>query len=288
MRIRLLALAAASCALIAPAAAQAQNPLRSMFDCNNAGNRQQGGAIAGALIGGLLGNQINDNDRTTGTIVGGLLGAAAGSAIGCQMTGADASRATDATRQALSSGRSSTWRAANGTAGRIDIVDTYRMSDASGRVNDPYYEDRYGYRRPVSLADVRFAQGVAAPQNYAMSDARYETRARTNVRAAPTGNSRVVNQLRSGEEFDALAMVNGGWILAGRNGEAIGYIREDVVLRSGYADTYAYNTRPSGQRLADGQLCRVFDQTVTRPGYGSSTERFTACQTARGEWVIQS
>ena len=88
MRTQMIALLGAA-AMIAPATAQAQNPLSSLFSCNNPNNRQQTGAITGALIGGLLGNQINDNDRTTGTVVGGLLGAAAGSAIGCQMSGTD-------------------------------------------------------------------------------------------------------------------------------------------------------------------------------------------------------
>ena len=287
MRTRLLALLGAA-ALIAPATAHAQNPLRSIFDCNNPNNRQQGGAIIGGLLGGLLGNQINDNDRTTGTVVGGLLGAAAGSAIGCQMSGSDSTRAMDATRQALDSGRSATWRnSSTGVTGRIDIVNTYRQTDASARTYDPYYEDRYGYRPPVSLADVRWAPGVARPIDYQMADSRYEANRRTNVRAAPTTSARVLYQLRPGEEFDALAMVNGGWILAGRNGEAIGYVSEDVVLRRGYSETYAYNT-PRADRYASDQLCRVFDQTITRPGYSSTTERFTACQTARGEWVIQS
>src|SRR5688572_21035728 len=118
MRTRLLALVGAA-ALIAPAAAQAQNPLSSIFNCNNPSNRQQGGAVVGGLLGGLLGSQVDDDNRATGAILGGLLGAAAGSAIGCNMSSADTGRATDATRQALDTGRSTTWRnPTNGTSGR--------------------------------------------------------------------------------------------------------------------------------------------------------------------------
>ncbi len=158
------------------------------------------------------------------------------------------------------------------------------MSDVSDRVYDPYD----GYRRPVSLSDVRFAYGVQQPVNYRMMDARYETRSRTNVRAAPNVNSRVVTQLRTGEDFDALARVNGGWLLVGLNGEAVGYVREDIVMRTDVpGELYSYGTT-SGRRMGSGQLCRTFDQTVSRYGYPTTTERYTACQTARGEWVLQS
>lgn len=312
MRIRLIALAGACAALIAPAAAQAQNPLSSIFSCNNPNNRQQGGAIAGALIGGLLGNQINDNDRTTGTVVGGLLGAAAGSAVGCRMTSADTSRATDATRQALDSGRSTTWRnPQNGTSGRIDIVNSYQTSDASYRTNDRNYDSRYddryndrydnrndgrygrnddrnGYR---SLSEVRFGYGVVQPgSDYRMSSDRYQARTRTNVRNAPSLNSRVLTTLRSGEQFNTLAEVGGGWLLVGRGNEAIGYVSTDVVSRVG-GQNYAYDDRRydrQGDRYAANQTCRVFDQTVSRTGYSPTTQRFTACQSASGEWVIQA
>ncbi len=311
MRIRLIALAGAAAALIAPAAAQAQNPLSSIFNCNNPNNRQQGGAVAGAVLGGLLGSQVDDDNRATGAILGGLLGAAAGSAIGCNMSSNDTSRATDAMRQALDTGRPTTWRAANGTAGRIDIVDTYRQSDASSRTYDRYdnrydsryntydnrydtYDNRSNSYRPTSLADVRFAYGVSQPgSNYRMIDDRYRTSSRTNVRAAPTRNSRVVTTLRAGEEFETLATVGSNWLLVTRGNEAIGYVSADVVSRIDgyrYNDTYAYdrNRNDRNDRYASGQLCRVFDQTITRAGYSTDTQRFTACQSASGEWVIQS
>lgn len=311
MRTRLLAIVGAA-TLIAPAAAHAQNPLSSIFNCTNPNSRQQGGAVAGALLGGILGSQVDDDNRATGAILGGLLGAAAGSAIGCNMTSTDTTRATDATRQALDTGRSTTWRnPANGTSGRIDIVNTYSASDASARSYDPYYndrydtrydsrydnrydryDDRYGYRRPTSLADVQFAYGVTRPgSNYQMSDATYQARSRTNVRAAPTRNSQVVTTLSSGERFDALATVGANWLLASRNGQAIGYVSADVVSRVdsgyGYNRDYAYDTSRNGSYRTS-QLCRVFDQTVTRSGYSPTTQRFTACQSANGEWIIQS
>lgn len=317
MRIRLIALAGACAALIAPAAAQAQNPLSSIFSCENPNNRQQGGAIAGALLGGLLGNQINDNDRTTGTVVGGLLGAAAGSAVGCRMTSADTSRATDATRQALETGRSTTWRnPSNGTSGRIDIVDTYdanRAGDRNGgrydNRNDNNYNDRndgrYGRNDdrnsygPQSLSDVRFSYGVAQPgSNYRMLNEIYQAKTRVNVRNTASLNSRVLSTLSTGEQFTALATIDNRWLLVGRGNEAIGYVSTDVVTRIGPASAnYAYDDRRTDRRndrsgrndrYEVSQTCRVFDQTVSRNGYSPATQRYTACQSNGGEWVIQS
>ena len=289
MRTQMIALLGAA-AMIAPAAAHAQNPLSSIFSCNNPNNRQQTGAIAGALIGGLLGNQINDNDRTTGTVVGGLLGAAAGSAIGCKMSSADSTRAEQATRQALNENRSQTWsNSQNGTSGRIDIVDSY--GGASGYNQDRYRDrDRDRYRGPTSLNDVDFARGVRQPIDYTMVDGRYEARARVNVRAFPSTNGQILTRLQRGETFDALARTRDGWLLVGRGDRAIGYVSEGVVNRiDGGRDRYDANRYANNDRNgSNGDLCRVFDQTVARRNEAPTTQRYTACRTANGDWILQS
>ena len=59
-----------------------------------------------------------------------------------------------------------------------------------------------------------------------------------NLRAAPTTNSGRVGRLQAGEQFQARAEVRGSdWILVGRNGVGVGYVRGDFV-------------RPAGQRYA--------------------------------------
>lgn len=291
MRIKIIALMSCAAVLAPVAVAHAQNPLSSIFSCQNSNNSQGKGAVVGGLLGGLLGNQINDNDRTTGTVLGAALGAAAGSYVGCNMTNADTTRAEEATRQALNENRSQTWsNSQSGVSGRIDIVDTFPLNNVSDRVSDPYRDGR-NPRRPTSLADVRFAPGVQEPRDYGMTDGRFETRSRVNIRSSPSARGRVMGQLRSGEEFDALARVGGGggWLLVGRNGEAIGYVSEDVVSPAGFGDTYAMNRGANNNRVASGQVCRVFDQTIQRRGAAPTTQRFTACQTTRpGDWVMQS
>lgn len=312
MRMLALALTAGS-VLVIPAAAQAQNPLSAIFNCDNPGNRQGTGAVVGGVLGGLLGNTLaGDNDETLGTVLGAAIGAGLGSYIGCNMTGADETRAEDATRRALDQGRSTTWtNAQTGRSGRIDIVNTFYRENVQARVPDPYYRGNDPYygadpynRQPTSLNQVRFARGVQFPANYRMSNERFRAEGRVNVRAAPDTRGAVLTTLRAGERFDALARVNNDWLLVGRNGEAVGYVASWVVTfdgystgnyAGGYGQTYgqAYGqgygyTQPGYQTVTERQLCRTFDQTVQQSGYRPTTQRFTACQDRNGQWLIQS
>lgn len=56
-----------------------------------------------------------------------------------------------------------------------------------------------------------------------------------NLRAAPTQNGERVGQLRRGERFEALAEVRGSdWILVGRNGVGVGYVKGAYTRAEGY------------------------------------------------------
>jgi len=278
--MRKLALALFGAAsLIVPAASHAQAPMSSMFNCRN-GNGNSG-ALIGGLLGGVLGNEVagdDRRDRLAGTLLGAGVGAAIGSGIGCNMNTADTDRAQSATRQALNDGRSRTWsNNRTGVSGRIDIVNSFYRNDVAGRVPDA----------PRSLNDIRFASGVRMPANYVMLDNSYRADDWLDVFAAPDGNSRVLDEIRDGESFDGLARV-GGWLLAGQNGRAIGYVNERYATYDGRANMYAYLDDTGYGRVAERRLCRTFDQIVRRSGGYQDRERFTACQNRNGEWVIES
>lgn len=56
-----------------------------------------------------------------------------------------------------------------------------------------------------------------------------------NLRAAPTQNGERVGQLRRGERFEAMAEVRGSdWILVGRNGVGVGYVKGEYTRAEGY------------------------------------------------------
>jgi uncharacterized protein YgiM (DUF1202 family) len=56
-----------------------------------------------------------------------------------------------------------------------------------------------------------------------------------NLRAAPSRSGERVGQLRRGERFEALAEVRGSdWILVGRNGVGVGYVKGAYTRAEGY------------------------------------------------------
>jgi hypothetical protein len=56
-----------------------------------------------------------------------------------------------------------------------------------------------------------------------------------NLRAAPSQGGERVGQLRRGERFEALAEVRGSdWILVGRNGVGVGYVKGAYTRADGY------------------------------------------------------
>jgi surface antigen len=311
---------AAAVAMLLPATANAQNPLSSIWNCQNPDNRQGTGAAIGGLLGGVLGNTIADDDETLGTILGAAVGAAAGSYIGCNMSRVDTNYAETATQRALNQNRSATWtNAQTGASGRIDIVNSFYSTNVAGRVpdyNNPGYNPGYGAGNlPATLDQVRFASGIQYPVNYEMLPATYSAETRTNIRAAPNSRATVVSQLYAGERFQTLGRTSDNWLLVSQNGLAVGYVAGWVVDFEGYtnSNTYAYNGNSTAypynnnypynsgapndgrydnsynQQAAERQLCRTFDQTVSyRNGSNTTTERFTACQTPDGRWVVQT
>ena len=295
--------ATAAFAAVVPAHAQyaqpSGNPLSSIFSCNTPGNRQGTGAVVGALVGGLAGNQIADNDRRSGTVIGALVGAAAGSMIGCKMQTQDQQRAQYVTQQALASGASQSWsNPQTGASGRVDIVNTYNY----GGGYQGGYQGNNGYNSRPTINTVRYAQGVEQPREFQPSEGVYSANGNVAIRSGPSKRARQVGSLRNGETFDGLVRVEGtDWVLAGRDGLAVGYVSETNTRfmgesyaqnnNSGY-DNGGYNNAGGNQYqpydARRGQMCRVFDQTFTFNSGQTQTQRYTACQTSSGEWVVQA
>jgi surface antigen len=257
--------------LALPAAATAQptlrqgSPLSSIFGCDAGGNKQTGGAVIGGLVGGVLGNNLAKNERGLGTVLGAAAGAAAGSYIGCRMQRSDQQKAQYAAQSALDRGGSQSWsNPQTGASGDVRVISTSN----GGPVNSA----------PVSMSGLRFAAGVEPASNYTSAGGLYRPNNTVNLRGGPSTSAPIVGKLRSGESIEALARVSGGdWLLAGRDGTAIGYVSQSVV-------------RPvsGGQNYAGAPTCRTFDQTIRTQGGSPETQRYTACKGSDGQWVVQS
>lgn len=288
-----IAIYALAALMAAPGVAGAQNygqpapsgnPLSSIFSCQADGNKQAGGAAVGAVLGGLLANSgASRRKRGRDTVLGAVVGAAAGSYIGCRMQTSDQQRAQAAAQLALDRGESTTWtNPQTGASGRINVV----SSQPYGSAPQGRDYDRRDARdeRPVSLAGLRFANGVQPQYSYTGASGQYEATNRVNLRGRPSADAQIVGQVERRDSIDAIARVRGqgeDWLLAGRNGVAIGYVAESLMRPLG-PPAYAEDRRDNGP------VCRTFDQTITSGGGGQpETQRYTACKTANGEWVVQ-
>jgi uncharacterized protein YgiM (DUF1202 family) len=99
-------------------------------------------------------------------------------------------------------------------------------------------KDRPRARSAVYSHDGQRLRGDVLAADYVRIGDTFVAETRVNVRAAPTADSARIDRLRAGERFQALARVRGtDWILVGRNGVGVGYVRDDYV-------------RPAGRRYA--------------------------------------
>ena len=180
-------------------------------------------------------------------------GAAAGSYIGCRMQSTDTALAQQATKKALETGQPQTWRnSRTGASGRIDVVSS-------------------SYGPPVDSRNLRFASGVQSLPSYDALGGQYAARSTVNMRSAPSTKGKIVGKLAAGQAFDALGSApNGGWVLVGQSGYAVGYVAPGLV-------------RPLQTVAAS---CRVISASISTSGQRPTTERYSACQDNRGEWQL--
>lgn len=238
--------------LAVPSIASAK-PLGGLFSCDATGGKQEGGALIGAAAGALIGSQISKNERGLGAVVGAGAGALIGSSIGCNMQSTDKARAEAATKAALETGVSQTWsNPKTGASGRITVLSSDYGPAIDGRA-------------------FRYAPGVRQQASYNALDGQYAATSKINLRARPTTRGAVLGQLLPGERFDALASVGGGWVLAGRDGYAIGYVSRAYV-------------EPLGGGA--GVSCRTIETSTRTTGYRAQIERYNACRDNKGEWEL--
>lgn len=95
-------------------------------------------------------------------------------------------------------------------------------------------------RRGVYTAGGQRLASYVQPARFQKAGGRMYATANVNLRSGPSAGSAKVGSLARGEDFQALAWANGGqWVLVGRNGVGVGYVRSDFVrgpqrVASGY------------------------------------------------------
>jgi uncharacterized protein YgiM (DUF1202 family) len=118
------------------------------------------------------------------------------------------------------------------------VVGAVAGAAAGSAIGCEMQKDRPRARSAVYSHDGQRLRGDVLAADYVRIGDTFVAETRVNVRAAPTADSARIDRLRAGERFQALARVRGtDWILVGRNGVGVGYVRDDYV-------------RPAGRRYA--------------------------------------
>lgn len=166
-------------------------------------------AAAAPASAGVVGCAAPGGKQEAGAIIGALVGGIIGNQVG---------------------GRN---------AGGETVVGAAAGAAAGSAIGCEMQKDRPRARSAVYSHDGQRLRGDVLAANYVRIGETFVAETRVNVRAAPTAASARVDRLRAGERFQALARVRGTeWILVGRNGVGVGYVRDDYV-------------RPAGRRYAE-------------------------------------
>lgn len=169
-------------------------------------------AGAGSAVAGVVGCAAPGRTQEGSAVVGAILGGVIGNQVGGRHAGGE-------TLAGAALG------AAAGSAIGCEIQKDRRTTDTASRAGSYVHN---GYRLS---SDIR-------PARYARISETFVTDRAVTLRAGPNGESRRVGSLGGGERFQALAAVRGSeWILVGRGGIGIGYVRGDLVrpVRERYA-----------------------------------------------------
>jgi uncharacterized protein YgiM (DUF1202 family) len=166
-------------------------------------------ALAGALAlsaaapasAGVTGCSAPGGKQEAGAVIGGLLGGLIGHSVGGR----------HATGETIAG-------AAVGAAAGSAIGCEAQKDRVQHQASPTYTKNGYRLYRNVT------------PASYTRIGQTFVAEAGVNLRGAPTTNSAKVGRLQAGERFQALAEVRGSdWVLVGRNGVGVGYVRGDFV-----------------------------------------------------------
>ena len=159
-----------------------------------------------AASAGVVGCSAPGGKQEAGAVIGGLVGGIIGNQVGGR-------HATGET--IVGAGVGAAAGSAIGCEAQKNSARAYGSSTYT----------RNGYRLSSDLAPARYSRicdTVGAESG-------------VHLRGAPSNRSATVGRLQGGERFQALARVRGTeWILVGRDGAGVGYVRDDFVQPVGH------------------------------------------------------
>lgn len=268
--------------------------MASLWGCAEM-NKEQIGTGLGALAGGAIGYAV---DKEKGAAIGAALGGVVGNRIGASLDERDKQALMAQSAQALSMG-------ADGTASQWH-------SDRTGASATLTPKQTRIEEQPVTI--VRDKRVVVA-DNLKLVNKTYATNQSSKVRIGPGTSYEQIGGMKAGEIFTAVGITSDGWLLIGKKGVSVGYIRSDLASESSsQANSKTASMRDKGVDLdsvaassskavdLDGvnidnmqvvaekvnakTTCRTVDVNVKDSKGQKSSDSVKACQAADGAWEV--
>lgn len=244
--------------------------------------RHAAGVVAGAVTQEVVKEVAGDNSRETRTVA-----AVAGVAVAVGVSG-DTSAGSiigHSLGQAIIAGATSEWRDPHtGRRGRFHVVRSWRRHDP---IRLRYYPSRVETIPPLEMMGGPYV---------AVKD--------VNMRGGPSTRYAKVGSLYRGEVVNVVGKVEGrSWYLISERGVGTGYVYANLLRPAAAGPAFGAASEPEAgpepaplepaeeiaeETIAEGGDCREIEMTETNADGTSSTEVFTACETAEGWTVVDS
>ncbi|MBB5518269.1 SH3 domain-containing protein [Amphiplicatus metriothermophilus] len=164
-------------------------------------------------------------------------------------------------------------------AGRAGAPVAWRGPNASGEVTPGRY--LVGNLRSDPQATLPLGAPISLADPMEIELGLHALTANSNVRAGPSLEARVLEQLPAGTGVDAVGKVAGKpWMLVALDGQIRGYIHESLMIKAPGAELML-----AGGPMRRPHPCRAFEQTLS---VGGRTDRWSgvACERGAG-WRVE-
>lgn len=225
----------------------------------------------GAVLGGVAGASLSDN-KLIGVVIGTSAGAFIGNQIGKTLNPAQQTQVSRSTVSAAVTGEDSTWKDTKSPArGSVKVVATETKA------------------APVSIPVSKEKVAEVPPLDFIGET--YELTSNANVRGGPDTKYEKVGYLPAGSKVNVVGKVkNAEWYFISEDGVGSGFLFVELAKPSA-ASIIASPPPPLQEEtyeaeIADEQLCRTMEQSVTGADGVTQSQTVTACKGANG-WEMQ-
>ena len=225
----------------------------------------------GGVLGGIAGASLSDN-KLVGIVIGTGAGAFIGNQIGKTLNPEQKTQVSRSTVSAAVTGEDSTWKDTKSPArGSVKVVATEKKA------------------APVSIPVSKEKVAEVPPLDFIGET--YELTSNANVRGGPDTTYEKVGYLPAGAKVNIVGKVKDAeWYFISEDGVGSGFLFVELAKPSAASIIAAPPPPPQEEtfeaEIANEQLCRTMEQSVTGADGVTQSQTVTACKGANG-WEMQ-